>query len=150
MPWCIYHPDVQVVTDCRGVLICHRCEAEKRAALDRRCRICMAPVTTPGLCPSCATTNILRERAEWLGQHALAMILLLALLGLWASWTTLLRFTCSLAFMGSGRDRCYTADPPPNCNAFAGMCTATLRDERDEAARRAAERVSAGEQARRE
>jgi hypothetical protein len=140
MPWCIHHPDVQVVTDFRGVPTCHRCVAESRAAFDRRCRVCMAPVATPGLCPSCAATAAGRDRAEWVGRHALVLVLLAGALGLWMSWPTIQAFACHVARGQDRGDPCFRPNPPADCSAYAQQCAAIFQEERDEADRRAAER----------
>lgn len=80
MPFCHRHPDVQVITDDRGVANCGACEAERRAGVIRQCPRCARPVQRPGLCGSCAALARRQQGVIRLGSHMYAVMLLLAAL----------------------------------------------------------------------
>lgn len=104
MPFCHRHPDTRIITDYLGVSTCARCEAEERAARERRCRACQAPVDEPGLCPACRRVAVRARVFSWITDHPVIVVVAILLFGLWLVGPTLCRATLAAYVVGGGEE----------------------------------------------
>jgi hypothetical protein len=65
-----------------------------------------------------------------LGQHAGAILVLLALLTALLLWPSVHSFVCYAYSIGKQNDPCLGADPPPSCSRFARGCGALLQADK--------------------
>ena len=105
MPFCHRHPDTQVITDYLGVSFCVRCEREAKAAGERQCGKCAAPVSEPGLCPACNRVAVTSRPLEWIAEHPLIIAVVILLFGLWLSLPGLCRLGLAAYKLGGGDER---------------------------------------------
>ena len=106
MPFCHRHPDTQVITDYLGVATCVRCEAEAKAAVERQCARCAAPVSEPGLCPACQKAAARAKPFAWVTEHPLIVAFVIVLFGLWLVLPGLCRMGLTAYYMGCKEGRC--------------------------------------------